>query len=276
MNNDNQINFQNQSHEKEVIKKTLDETKEKVSKERNDKKKLTIILVTIIGVLIVLVASFVIYGFYNKKTLYTFDQYEIYQYFSGIKTTYEGKVTINSDGQITKIEGVDTKVENISDAPIYFQKEANAVFFAKNMGLIIPRIKNKNYKIDYFSKITVDEKNAYVENKGDSSYIEPSFIYDGENLYFFLYETTVTIENKDYKLSPLSYIIVNYQGQIEIYDKANDKYTTIDSHKKDVLSKTESYTINLSTDVISYADGESKLFVKSFNSLETYKFVKNK
>ena len=268
MNNDN-INFSSNTTT-ESIKNDLDNTKNKVNKERNEKKSLKIVLVSLIVVIVLVVAGFIIYGIYNKKTIYTFDKYKIYQYFSGIKQNYNGKLTIDSTGQIIKIDSEDKKINNISDTPIYFQEIDNEVFFAKNMGLVIPRQKTKNYRINYFTKVVNNTPNSYIENNKKKIGLETFFIYDGSDLYLFPDETLIIIEDKEYTLSPLSYITVSYQGQIEIYDKKNDKYTTIDTHKKDVIAKYSDYNINLSTDMILYNDGDHKLLVKNIDNLPVY------
>ena len=68
----------------------------------------------------------------------------MYQYFSGVKVSYEGKVVLTNNGDITTVESKDG-ISNINDAPVYFQDVTNEVLTTKNMQLVIPRLFNKNY-----------------------------------------------------------------------------------------------------------------------------------
>ena len=257
----------------EVISKEVDvkSTAKRVHFERENNKKTRILIFTILLLFLVLIAAFVMFSFYRKQNVYKFDSYKLYQYFTGIKVEYDGKVTITSDGDIVKISN-NEGVENVEGLPIYFQEE-NQVFFAKNMHLVIPRIQTKSYRINYFSKISVDidevQNIANLNYKNKNIYLEESFIYDGDNLYLFPYGTTVNIDGKDYKLSPLSYIIVNYKDQIEFYDKESDKYTIIETHDKDVIANVATFNINLSTDTILYNSG-NRLLIKSVDNMPLY------
>lgn len=275
MQNDNEINMINTVDEKTLKKRLLD-TRKKVNKERKNKKKLRIILVSIICSIILLIVSIVIFLYYrnlNKYQLTTEENHNLYQYFQGVKVEYKGKLTIKKNNDEIKLSQ-DVGIENIEDAPIYFSEVDNQVFFAKNMSLIIPRIKNQSYRINYFSKIICENDTnqdmAYLVNKYDKKvYLEESFLYDGDNLYFFIYDTSVVVDGKKYDLDALSYVIVNYKGQIEIYDKTNDKYTIIDEHNNDVIATIGNYSINLSTDVLMYKD-DSRLLIKNIDNLPLY------
>ena len=59
------------------------------------------------------------------------------------------------DDNITKIE-TDSGVEDIEDAPIYFQNKENEVLTGKNMLYVQPRVTNKNYRINAFSRVAYD------------------------------------------------------------------------------------------------------------------------
>ena len=89
-------------------------------------------------------------------------------------------------------------------------------------------------------------------------------------MYLFLTDISVQVLDEKYDLSPLSYVVVNYQGEVEIYDKKADKYHMIELCEKDVLANLGEYTINLSTDTVSNGDN-SRLLMKSVDGLEIYK-----
>ena len=248
--------------------KPVEITANNVHEQRKKDKNLRIIIISVAAFIILLLAIIMIFIFYRKQKVYNFKDYKLYQYFSGVKVEYEGKVSITNDGEETKITTKDG-VENIEDSPIYFKDNDNEVFFAKNMQLIIPRIKTTSYKINHFSKIKIDDDLAYLNYKNKNIYLEQSFLYDGDNLYFFIYETKVNIDEKEYTLSPLSYIIVNYKSEIEIYDKKEDNYTIIDEHQRDVIAYLDNYKVNLSTDSLTYDSGD-RLLIKSPDNLPLY------
>ena len=254
----------------EKLESKLEDTTKKVHSKRENNKNLKIILISIVAVIILLVASFSIIMHYKKLNVLVFDNYKLYQYFSGVKTSYSGKISLSRDGSITKISS-NNGVENIEDAPIYYEDKSSEALISKNMQLVIPRLKNKNYKLKYFTNIIYEDESklAYYYNGKDKVYLENSFLYDGEDLYLFLYDTIVTIDNNKYELSPLSYIIVNYKEQIEIYNKKNDEYKVIDTHNNDVVTTIGDAKINLSTDMIMYEE-ESRLLIKSTSNLPVY------
>ena len=245
--------------------------KNKTKVERAKKRRIT--LITIISVVVISIVAAIIYVVYHKLNYASFEQYEMYQYFSGLKVEYNGTLTLNYKGGITELAYDDVKIEADS-TPIYFKTIQNEVVFPKNMELIIPRLKNRTYKINYFSKVGFEEyggeRSSYLVYRDKSYYLEPSFLFNGENMYFFNYGAEVKVEGKEMTLSPLSYMLVDYRGEIEIYDKKSDKYTMIDSSKEDAMAEIDGCTINLSTDTVFYPDGGSRLLVKNIDKLPVF------
>ena len=128
---------------------------------------------------------------------------------------------------------------------------------------------NKTSKINYFTNIEFDENSAYVNFRDNKKYLGESFLYDGDNLYFFTYPVTVSVDKEEYNLSSGSYMIVNYKDQVEIYDKKEDKYFIIESHESDVIATLNDIKINMSTDMIITNVG-SRLLIKKVNNLPLF------
>lgn len=237
------------------------------------KKRRKVLIISLILILVTMCALFLIHKYIQSKNRISFDKYELYQYFSGIRYDYNGKVTIEKGKKITSIKSEKLNI-NAEQIPIYFQKIDNEMIFPSQMELIFPNIKNKNYRINYFSKIKFEidqtNENVFLDYNGKEQFLNKCFFYDGEDLYFFPYSTTVNIEDISYELSPLSYIIVNYRGEIEMYDKAKDKYTIIEEHTKDVIASLDNYNINLSTDIIMYDNNDNRLLYKNIDKLKLY------
>lgn len=235
-------------------------------------KKMKIMVVSFLLFISIITGFYVINRYYSSLNSITYEDYEIYQYFSGARVAYSGKATIKRNNEITSIESKEKKIDT-GFIPIYFQKVDNECLLPETMELVFPSIKNKSYKVNYFTKImydyTGDIETSFLVYKDKRILLDNSFLYDGDNLYFFPYSTSILIDGKNYNLSPLSYIIVNYKDMIEMYDKQSDKYTIIDSHNNDVIATMDNYKINLSTDMIMY-NNENRLLIKNIDKLSNY------
>ena len=163
---------------------------------REKNKNLRIFLFSIIGFCCLIVGAFLVLKHFRDLKQYTYtEEYPLYQYFAGNKEVYNGKVTLSSDDDITKIES-NGVVKDIEDAPIYFQNVENEVLTGKNMLLVFPRLNNKNYKMKMFSKVVYEnDSNAAFYYLGNQKiYLEDSFLYDGNDLYLFLYPSSLSYE----------------------------------------------------------------------------------
>ena len=252
----------------------LDKSIEDVVKTKKNKKMIILILLSLLTVVCVLIAFFYIRYSYRKLVTVSFDNYKVYQYFSGIKYEYDGIATLH-DYKIVNV-GSDGVEVDLGESPIYFQNIDNELLLTQDVGLFFPTIKNYNYRIDRLSKIEIDLSNndevAYT-SLNDEKYLIPSgFLFNGDNMYIFPYSASILVEDKEYKLSPLSYVIVNYKDSIEIYDHQKDDYTIIESSKDDVIATIDNYRINMSTDMIMYENND-RLLIKNVSKLAKYQGV---
>ena len=97
--------------------------------------------------------------------------------------------------------------------------------------------------------------------------LEDAFLYDGDSLYFFIENTTLTVNGLEYKLPPLSYANVKYKGYVEIYNYDTDEYEYIESVDTDVIAKTNKYSINLSIDSVQ-CEGMEQLLITRIKNLQ--------
>lgn len=254
--------------EEKAITKKYNRAKNKIKLKKHSK----IILISVFVIIIIVVVGLVVYKRYQELNKITIKDYELYQYFAGRKFEYTGELSLKRNGEITKLKYKDIEID-VDSTPIYFKNIDNEMLLPTNMGFYILRISNKSYKLPYFSRIYVDDSgedaSSFLKFNDEKVYLEKSFLFDGNNLYAFLYNTTITIDDKVIKLSPLSYIEVNYQDEIVYYDKKNDKYEIISDHEKDVIAEIDGYKINLSTDSIMY-EKNAKLIIGDINELPTY------
>ena len=242
-----------------------------VKKQIKNKKKGVIIVVSLLVILCGIITFFVLSHYYKKTTSISFENYEVYQYFSGKKYNFTGKVTYEN-GIVSNISDNGEKIE-VGDNPIYYQSIDNECIIPITMGLFFLKNKGDNYRINYFSKLKFEisdgNEMALVSYNDNTKYIDDAFLYDGRNTYVFPYSVSLEVEGKTYDLSPLSYVFVNYKDCVEIYNKAIDEYVFIDDIKKDVIATFGDYKINLSTDMIMYPEDE-RLLIKNVGKLNVY------
>ncbi|MBE6144699.1 MAG: hypothetical protein E7169_03900 [Firmicutes bacterium] len=193
-----------------------------------------------------------------------FKDYSFYQYLSGRRFDYEGTLKLSVDGDITELKLKDKNI-TLDSTPIYY-KDYKKVLFPKNMSVVFPLTSGIQYKVNYFSTIEQTEE-LIITDRSYSREINNSFLYDGEDLYFFINETTLMIGEQEYKLKPLSYVVAKYNNKVEIYDYELDEYITFDAKGVSVQALGNSYKINLFNDSIEYGL-TSKLLVKKLDFLK--------
>lgn len=242
----------------------------KVNSERNDK------LIKVGIVIITIVFIFIIYKIFdivvtnNEKIDLSGSDY--YQYFYGIREEYSGEMEIVKTNNNKQLILEDDRVVHLDSTPIYYKDILGKVLLPSKMEVVYPD-NGKLYKIDEFTNVILDSQVMYAKRykKDNTKSINNTFLYDGSDLYFFLEETTITIGKQKYKVSPLSYAIVNYRQNVEIYDYDKDEYIILDGDevaKSDVIAtnKNKDYTINMSVD--SFSTGSSdQLLIKNIDYL---------
>ncbi len=216
---------------------------------------------------IIPLAIVIIFTFFFQKKIEEvyFEDHKFYQYFSGIKFDYEGKIKLNKDKNITKIIFDEVSV-TLDSTPMYYVEEKK-VLFPKNMNLVYPISGGLQYKVNYFSTLASDNSVIYLQDGKLKREVLNCFLYDGNDLYFFIDETKITIQDKEYILSPFSYVILKHNQSIELYDIKNDEYQIIELDNQEIKAISNGYTINLSIDAIDYA-GKSRLLIKNTDFLK--------
>lgn len=241
-----------------------------IRKQLKMKKNVPILLFSLLAIVIMVVIFCVTYDRYDDLTELKIENYELYQYFGGIKFEYTGELSFKSNGELVNLKYKDIEIE-VDSTPIYFSNVENEMIIPLTMGYYIPRLANKNYKLPGFTKIGVNPEkySAYLINDNGNVELETSFLYDGVDLYVFLFETEIVINGQKIVLSPLSYVSVVYGGDVIYYDKASDKYIEIPNVKTDVVANMGLQKLNLSTDMIMY-ENSNKLLIKNVKSAPTF------
>jgi len=239
-------------------------TKKVNKKKVNSKKEVIVKIITIIAIIIVLA---IVYNFINNlETIkVTVEEHEFYQYLTGNKVEYTGSLKMTRKNDITELITEDGII-SLDSIPVYYKDERDKVILPENMAIAFPMNNGEIRKVNSLSTVYIDYGTVYIQ-KGDlNKEIYDAFLYDGNDLYFFIENTTLTVNEMEYNLPPLSYVNATYKGYIEIYNYDTEEYTYIEQVDTDIIAKTNKYTINLSVDSMQY-EGNDQLLIKRIKNL---------
>ncbi len=232
-------------------------------------KKHLVIFLTALGLFLILLAV-VIIVFFVKENLnkYTIEEEEMYIYFDQAKFEFNTKITLDSSSGITKLEANGEEMD-LESEPLYY-KGIDKVIFPKEMAVVFPLSSGQQRKINEFTTLDASNGGMYLVNTNLNYPISNAFLFDGNNLYFFLEDTTVKVGEIEITVPAFSYAIYNFNKDFYLYHYEEDKMYYFANLDQDVLASTSSYTVNLTIDSIEY-NGKSKLLLKNFSYLSNLK-----
>ena len=235
-------------------------------------KKLYIMIGSTILVFIAMILLFVL--FYNaNKTIneYHVDDNELYTYFGRQKITYKSHLTLTRNNYVTQaeIDGEDVKLGN---EPLYF-KDQKKILIPNDVSIVLPLENMNQKKLSHYSVIENEKDNSYLIKEETKKELTDAFIYDGNDLYVFLKESTLTFGDKKIILSPLSFVLCVYNDELYIYNYSEDKveyYDLKEEKETDVYVTNDSYNVNINFDYIKF-NNKSILLNKKIDTLEAIK-----
>lgn len=217
-------------------------------------------------IVIILLIILIIIGTKGKKNLNTvrLENQSMYQYLDNVKVTYDTTLTLESDNNITKME-IGDKSEVVNNLPLYYSGE-DVVLFPTAMSLVFPL---SNYTQKKVPALTIldGQSSLYktLKYKNNTYDLENAFLYDGNDLYFFIEPTTLVLDDKEINLQPLSFVLYNnLTGYASYYNYGEGSEMVL--VKKDCLAKTSNYTLNLKIDGIA-SGSDYKLLAKNLDIL---------
>ena len=263
------INEPEEKSENQKRKEKLEEESELVEKQKN-RRSLIIMSSVISALILIFVIVIIIIGSLNTTTT---ENHDFYQWYSGQKVEYKGQLTFTRKEGLTELKATDRKV-TLDSTPVYYADENNKVIFPEDMAIVYPNNNGMMYRINHFADITEEDGTIYLETnlatKTNKTKLEKAFLYDGQDLYFFLERTTITVNGTNYEVSPLSYVIVRYKQSVEIYNYEKDEYQVIDTTEtQDAKVVTDTYTINMSVDSLQTAE-KDQLLIKGLSYLQEF------
>jgi len=207
------------------------------------------ILIPIFLLVVVLIAVLLYTREYKNNRYANLDDIDVYQYFSGTKMEYTATIGRNKKNVILSFENKDFDV-NLDSTPVYL-KDNDSVVFPKEMSLVFP-LKDREHLVAPLSEIYKENDLYYLNIRNLNKDFNHSFLYDGKNLYFFIDEVSIFINDEVIKLSPMSYVNYSYLNLLEYYDRESDTYKQIDVTSGNVYIENDYMKVDIGLDKIIY------------------------
>lgn len=229
------------------------------------------IIVPAIVITIILIVTFITLYFYKYNSYHKEEKLVLYNYVTVDKNEFDCTMSTNRKKEIIKLE-VD-KNTIVDSFPMY-NRDKKIVIFPKSMSVVYAANEFYQYSTNDNSYIYYDVNNYKLIDKDYNDSVRHSFLYDGNNLYFFLDKVKLKIGDKTVELSPLSMVIANLNNNVLYYDYESDTANLVKYAKQDVIAENKYYSINLMQDKVNYY-GNTKLLMDQLDSLAKISSKKN-
>ena len=219
--------------------------------------------------MIILVVIVVLSYNANKKIKeYVVENNELYTYFGTQKINYNTKLKLSRDNDETEliIDGENTKLDS---EPLYYKNDKR-IILPTNMLLVNPSNMLQK-RVNYYSIISSDKNKYTLTRDGKTVDISNTFLYDGNDLYIFLENTTIKFDDKEIEIPAMSYVLCVYNDEMYIYDYSLDKviYYEIDKLKdNNIYAESDNYLVNINYDLIKFNE-KSILLNKNINKIDS-------
>ncbi len=230
-------------------------------------KKVSPAVLAVIILLLILICSFILFFEINDYSSVKSETHQFYYYFTTNRIDFEGNVTVNVNETILSIQNDSVALDS---TPIYYNDYDGLLVMPNNMEIVFPYRKNPMYKVGKFSKLYSKKNYLYINSEAGIGRLYDCFFYDGKDLYVFIENTTVVINEQKYELSPMSFIEVT-NNYIKMYNYKTEEYIFLDSYTGKVEAYTEEYVINLYNDTFTYGTSFYML-IKNIDGLEFIEF----
>jgi hypothetical protein len=216
---------------------------------------LIMLSLVVVGVIVVLVLSRAERVTVDEPVYqYVFSEPELYESGISMKKTSDG-ITIDNGEQQYETDGY----------PFYYENE-KAMILTDSFMYLSPEA-TFDGRVDYFTKIT-DTGNGYELDGQSGTKLYAGMLYDGDDVYIFLEETTVTCNGMTRVVPAFSYVVC-FQGSsilIGSYGAENAVYEELDENG--VMAVMDNgISIDLANDIYYKQNGTKHLL---FSSPETF------
>ena len=203
------------------------------------------ILIPVMVGIVLLVTVFFLYREYKYDNTRNKKEFSVYQYFGGMKSEYTAIVTYNLKEAIVDLKAKDKKIEYDS-IPVYYKDNEN-VLFPNEMTIVFPLRDGSQYRLYKYATYYKEDNLHYIKNNINTGEYNYFFLYDGKDVFFFPEETTLKINNKEYKkLGERSYVTVVGGATLIYYDTATDTSEVIELDGDTVTVVNDNMDVNVS------------------------------
>lgn len=239
--------------------------KEETKKEKKSLKKIIlknapIICISFAAFLMLVGVLVIILRAEEEITQYTIKNERLYTYSLYHRLDITSQVTLDYDENVTKMIYNGEEITLMSE-PIYFVGKKEAIF-PREMTIVFPRENRIQKKINRYTKVDGEGVQPVLTNTNLKYALNNAFIYDGDNVYFFVNDGKVKYGDKEVSISKFSMVVCEYNGSLAIYDYSTEKMTYEKEFKGNVIAEFEGYSINLSEDKL-IVNEESSLLDKN-------------
>lgn len=206
--------------------------------------KYKILIPVFVGV-VLLIAMFFLYKEYEYDNTRNKKEVSVYQYFLGSRDDYTAIVTYNLRDSIVDLAVKDEK-QKLTSTPVYY-KDEKKVIFPNEMNIVFPRRDGSQYRLYKYATYYVQDDVHFIKNNTDLGNYEYFFMYDGNDLFFFPYESTLYLNDKEYmKLGPMSYVRVVGGDSLVYYDTATESGDVVELDGEVVTAVNGYINVNVS------------------------------
>ena len=129
---------------------------------------------------------------------------------------------------------------------VVYYKDKEEVLFPKEMIVAMPLREGSQYRTYKYASYINDDSIHSIKNGSDTGVYDYFFMYDGEELFFFPTEVTLSIDSKEYRtLSGASYVSVVGNNTLVYYDYKSEESEVIEIEGKLVEVTSEYIKVNL-------------------------------
>lgn len=208
------------------------------------------LIIPILLMIVLFVAFFIFYmvSIYDKTRIDTKGKF--YQYYYGEKYEYNGVVSTNRRDVIIDFKTSDYDIK-FDSTPIYYS-DKKKVIFPKDMSVVMPTLNCSEYLSKAYSYITENNNKYVLTTKNYNNNLGHYFLFDGDDLYFFIDDVKLKVGNEEIELSPMSYVIAKYGEYVSYYDNKSDTYKNIKTEDTQGTISNDYFTIYISLDRLDY------------------------
>ena len=193
----------------------------------------------------------------------------LYTWFNKEMLSYDdATLTFDRSGTVTKLT-VGNESYEAENMP-YFYKDKREVLFPYDMNIVQPKLDIGGRQSRLPSLAIIDGTYAYpiVEFADFNETIGDAFLYDGNDLYFFINPVTLYKNGEAIELPEFSFVTYNFNKELYVYRYGSDAeyYEGVEELK----AEAQDYRVDLVAGVLTSGD-KSQLLVKRIGDLETIK-----